>query len=81
VEHNLKRIYGFGDLFRFITLSPEITEEYVSVKVYLRKAGNIIDDFDILIGATALVHGLTIVTNNEDHFSRIKNIKIENWLA
>lgn len=30
-----------------------------------RKSGKLlIDDFDILIGATAIEHGLTMVTNN-----------------
>lgn len=36
---------------------------------------------DVLIAATALEAGLTLVTANTRHFQRIPNLKIENWLA
>lgn len=26
-------------------------------------------------------HGLAVVTNNEAHFRRVRNLRIENWLA
>lgn len=42
--------------------------------------GELIGDADILIAASALVHGLGVVTNNEDHFNRIRDIHVENWL-
>ncbi|MFP3091188.1 hypothetical protein LQZ21_12770 [Treponema sp. TIM-1] len=56
-----------------------VTEEYAKTKSNLRKAGNTIDDFDILIGSTAIVNNLILVTNNQQHFNRIDNIIIENW--
>ena len=43
-------------------------------------AGELIGDADILIAASALVNGLAVVTNNEDHFKRIPGLQIENWL-
>ena len=49
-------------------------------KARLSKLGTIIDDFDLLIGATAIANELTLVTNNEKHFSRLDGIKIENWI-
>lgn len=52
---------------------------YASEKARLRKLGNTIDDFDLLIGVTAVKHNLTIVTNNVNHFNRIKGIEIEDW--
>lgn len=45
----------------------------------LRRRGEPIGDADILIAASALVHGLTVVTNNEDHFRRISGLDVENW--
>jgi predicted nucleic acid-binding protein len=41
----------------------------------------LISDADILIAATAITHGLAVVTNNEAHFRRIQSLPIENWLA
>ena len=36
-----------------------------------------IGDFDLLIGCTAVRHGLTVLTNNRRHFGRITGITIE----
>jgi len=52
---------------------------YAEEKARLRKAGQTIDDFDLLIGVSSIANGLVLVTNNESHFERIKNIEIENW--
>ena len=39
-----------------------------------------IDDFDLLIGATALKHGMVLVTENVKHLSRVPGITLENWI-
>ena len=45
----------------------------------LKRRGELIPDGDILIGAVALRHDLIMVTN-DDHFQRIPEIKLENWI-
>lgn len=52
---------------------------YAEEKARLRKLGTPIDDFDLLIGVTSVNHDLTMVTNNTNHFKRIRNIKLEDW--
>ena len=52
---------------------------YAKEKARLRKSGTPLDDFDLLIGATAVTHNLTMVTNNTDQFKRIKGIIIDDW--
>ncbi len=52
---------------------------YAKEKARLQKEGTPIDDFDLLIGVTAVFHKLTMVTNNTNHFRRIKGIKLEDW--
>jgi tRNA(fMet)-specific endonuclease VapC len=79
IQRNLERIQYLKNIIQTINLSTTITEEYAKIKSKLRKTGNPIDDFDILIGATAIVNSLTLITNNEQHFNRIENISIENW--
>ena len=37
------------------------------------------DDFDLVIAATALVLNYTLVTNNERHFRSIPGLRLENW--
>ena len=52
---------------------------YAKEKAHLRKTGTPLDDFDLLIGVTSITHNLTMVTNNTDHFKRIKGITLEDW--
>ena len=53
---------------------------YAREKVRLRKVGKVVDDFDLLIGASAIINNLILVTRNESHFNNLQNIKIENWI-
>jgi tRNA(fMet)-specific endonuclease VapC len=53
---------------------------YADMKAELRKNGCLIDDFDLLIGASAIKSKLTLVTENVKHMARIPGIKIENWI-
>ena len=48
-------------------------------KQRLAAIGTPIEDFDLLIGCTALEYGLTLVTGNVRHMSRIKDLRIEAW--
>ena len=63
----------------------EAIDSMVAVKaadIYdeLRRAGKLVEDADILIAATALKHGMVVVTDNTQHFKRIKGLKVENWM-
>jgi len=53
---------------------------YAKEKVRLRKTGNPMhDEFDLLIGVTAIENKLTLVTDNIKDFERLVGIKMENW--
>jgi tRNA(fMet)-specific endonuclease VapC len=55
-------------------------KRYAQEKVRLRKIGKPIhDEFDLLIGVTAVDNQLVLVTDNAKDFERIEGIKIENW--
>lgn len=64
-----------------LPLTDEIADVAADVYAHLYASGQPIGDADILIAATALVHHLAVVTNNEGHFRRIPGIDVENWLA
>ena len=53
---------------------------FAKEKARLKKTGTLIDDFDILIGSSAISNNLIMVTNNEKHFDRLNGIIIENWV-
>jgi len=52
---------------------------YAKEKARLKKAGNLLDDFDLLIGATAIANNLILVTKNVSDFNRLNGIEIEDW--
>ncbi len=46
----------------------------------LTRQGRIIQDADILIAATAMIHGLILVSHDSD-LTRVKDLQLENWLT
>jgi tRNA(fMet)-specific endonuclease VapC len=55
--------------------------EYGGIRAELEAAGKPIGGNDLLIAAHAYATGATIVTANADEFSRVRGLRVENWLA
>ncbi len=53
---------------------------YGEVRAELERRGILLGDADLRIGAIALSQGLTVVTGNAQHFQRIPDLSVENWL-
>ena len=77
-EKNKLVINLFANKFKQIPIFNSL-DIFAVEKARLRNEGNIVDDFDLLIGSTAIANEMILVTNNEKHFNRLKNIQIENW--
>ena len=77
-EKNQKALENFLSGIQILPIFPAL-DIYAEEKARLQKSGKIIDDFDLLIGATAVSFDLTMVTNNTSHFSRLTDIKLEDW--
>ena len=60
-----------------VDLDEETCRIFGRERARLRAEGNLIGDLDLLIGATAARHGLTLLTNNRRHFERIDGLPIE----
>jgi len=54
-------------------------EHYGQIRAELQKKGDSIGAMDMMIAGHARSIKRTLVTNNEKHFSRVFNLKIENW--
>lgn len=57
-----------------IPLDEPIMKEYARLKRMLETKGDRLDDFDLLIAATAISRGYGLVTRNKKHFKRIKDL-------
>ena len=79
-QHHLNLIQSFLDEVEVLSIDTSI-DTFASEKARLSKAGSLVDNFDLLIGATAIHHNLTLVTNNTQHFQRIQGIQLEDWTS
>ena len=77
-EKNQKALDNFLTGVKIVPIFHSL-DLYAKEKARLRKSGTPLDDFDLLIGVTSVTHNLTMVTNNTDHFKRIKGITLEDW--
>lgn len=78
-----RRLADFEDLVSHLQLrllTRRVMGIAADLYVELRERGEPLEDADILIAATALAHDLVLVTDNEQHFRRISELKVENWL-
>ena len=77
-KRKLEDIREVQKLFRVIPAYSSF-KEYSEIRHSLEHSGQRIDQFDLLIAATALHQQMTLVTSNLKHFERIQGIEIENW--
>ena len=78
-DDNHRAIDDFAQGISLLGIDPAITRVYGDFKASLRATGELLEDFDLLIGATASSLKLTLVTNNLDHFRRITGLRLETW--
>lgn len=57
-------------------LDVETAKHFGQTRALLKQKGDVIEDLDILLGATCLTHNLTMITYNQKHFERIPNLDI-----
>lgn len=64
-----------------LPLTDEVIVQAADIYADLYRQGQLISDADILVAATALVHGLVLITGNTAHFGRVSGLCIESWRA
>jgi tRNA(fMet)-specific endonuclease VapC len=63
-----------------LALEAPVDAVYGVIRAGLERNGQPIGANDMLIAAHALAMDLTVVTDNEREFSRIDDLRVENWL-
>lgn len=77
-EKNRKTIESFQAIFNILPIFPAL-DIYAKEKARLKTKGKILDDFDLLIGTTAIFNNLVLVTKNVSDFNRLNELAIEDW--
>jgi len=76
----LTRFEDFVGLNKIIPLTLPMAKTAAIIQADLRKNGTEIGHTDTLIAGIAIISELQLVTNNTDHFKRIKSLEIANWM-
>jgi tRNA(fMet)-specific endonuclease VapC len=76
----LARVQGVLETIPVLPLDIPADAQYGGIRAELEAAGQPIGMNDLLIAAHAYALGLTLVTDNTREFSRIRGLKVENWL-
>ena len=75
-----KRWKGFLDLkIPVIEFGEADAEEAASIQAELEAQGRGIGEIDTCLAGTARAQKLTLVTSNLREFSRVKNLRVEDW--
>lgn len=75
---------SYSQFLRLVEVMPFTKSDAIAaadIEVSLTKSGMRINDYDALIAGHAANCGLTLVTNNTKHFSRIRGLSVENWAS
>jgi len=77
-----RHLHEVRELQRDINVLPisDVLDDYADIRHALTSQGITVEDFDLLIGATARHYNLIAVTNNRKHFDPMPGITVENWV-
>ncbi|MDZ8106976.1 MAG: type II toxin-antitoxin system VapC family toxin [Nostoc sp. DedQUE12a] len=81
VSENLANAEQFIQNLPVVPLTDPALRKFGELKAELRRIGQTISEFDLLIGSVALTENYILVTNNTRHYSRISNLQLENWIS
>jgi tRNA(fMet)-specific endonuclease VapC len=77
----LEQLRELFHLLPALPLSEGAAETYGTLRAELESKGEMIGNNDLWIAAHALAEELTLVTNNEREFRRVRGLKVQNWTA
>jgi tRNA(fMet)-specific endonuclease VapC len=76
---NLARVRRLAELYPLMDVTRAVMDSFAEIKATLSVTGTTVDDFDLVIGCTALTLNYAVVTNNAKHFEKIPGLRVVNW--
>ena len=79
VEKNRLALFMLLANIEILNFDAAAADCYGKIRAGIEKKGTPIDPLDMMIAGHAMSIGYTVVTNNVKEFSRVPDLKIENW--
>ena len=75
----LELLQELASVLPVMGLPETAAEAYGTMRAELERKGQMIGNNDLWIAAHATAARLTLITNNEREFRRVRGLKVENW--
>ncbi len=75
----LEKFEDFVTLNQVIPLTIRTVRIAAKIQADLRKKGEEIGHTDTLIAGIAMANELQLITNNTNHFKRVRSLELDNW--
>ena len=77
---NKQRIEEFISPLEILPYDEIAAAVYGDIRIQMEKRGEPIGPLDLLIAAHVLSRDLVLISNNKKEFTRVKNLKVKNWV-
>ena len=78
-KRQLDRFEEFVSFNQVLPLNQKIAQRAAQTFADLRKTGITIGHNDIMIAATAIENNMRLISNNSNHFGKVKDLDLDNW--
>lgn len=79
-EKTRQKVAMFLSPFSILPFTSEDAVTAGRIRGYLERRGTPIGSYDIQIAAQGVSRGITVITHNIGEFSRVPNLKLEDWI-
>lgn len=79
-ERRLAKVQQTLDPYHSLPFDDAAAVHYAQIRHQLEQRGQTIGPYDLQIAAISVACDLTLVSSNRKEFSRIRGLKLENWL-
>jgi tRNA(fMet)-specific endonuclease VapC len=79
IEKSLQKLEPFFSRFISIPFDDKAAVKFGEIRADLQRKGTPIGAYDLQIAAIALANDLTLVTHNTREFSRVIDLKLDDW--
>jgi len=79
VAESLQKLRRFIAPIKSLPFDDACAEQAGTIRAELERAAMVLGPMDLLIAATALEFGATLVTHNAREFSRVPGLRWEDW--
>jgi tRNA(fMet)-specific endonuclease VapC len=79
VERNLRDVEGFAARLEVLPFDEQAAAHTGQLRAELKRVGQPVGPYHEMIAGHARSRGLTMVTNNVQHFQRVAGIRLTNW--